>query len=200
MKCYELKDDTLREGLLISDGSGPPRICVTGDEALSIPLNDSSVSIYKKVPPLAPVRMKYAAFTKDRQELLFSKKVDKTALVRLEIRGGAGGLVTCTSCAFGQAQKDDSIEVEKVYEVFPSVGIEVLGDHWEFPYPWTAGAERIELLLTMHPHSQFRVFRTGHLRGLRKNMFVSWDGFELMVTPPKKETLRLPVEGVELSL
>lgn len=203
MKCYELKDDVKTKGLLISDGSGPPRINVT--ESFFFPLARSAAAIFERQAKIAPIRTKYLAFTKDEKELLFSKKIDETALVRLDVRGGVDGLVACSACSFKQVRLESG--VEKVYDAFPPPGLTVLAPEgsdplWENRYPWTGDTERIVIMLTMMKGSSFHVHRTGHLRGLRKNMFVSWDGFELLVTPPKKETLRLPVTtgGEQLSV
>jgi hypothetical protein len=203
MKCYELKDDTKAEGLLISDESGPPRIRVT--DTFFFALAHPSVVIYERQPKLAPIRTKYLAFTRDERELTFSMKVDETALLRLDVRGGIGGTVSCSACSFKQTEGERGIE--KVYDAFPSAGVHVLAPEeddplWVDRYPWTGDVERLEILLMMKRGSSFHVQRTGHLRGLRKNMFVSWDGFELLVTPPKKETLRPPVEtgGEQLTM
>jgi hypothetical protein len=195
MKCYELKDDVLVEGLLITpDESGLPLVRVKSSDSTGFALDRGSAAVYKKIPALAPIRMKYGSFSRDGRELVLSRKVDRTALLRLDVHGGVGGVVTCTACAFSQEEKD-GFEVEKVYEIFPSVGVHVLGEGWEAPYPWTAGTPHLEMMITMFPGSSFRVFRTGHLRGLRKNMFVSWDGYDLQVTPPRRDAQR-PADDV----
>lgn len=200
MKCYELKEDSLVPGLLIDDELGPPHVRVDGLNW--IPLDRPSVAIYAEVPKLAPIRAKYMTFTKDNEKLIFSKKVDKTAFVLINVHGGVGGLVTCTACSFSNVEKDGMV-VEKGYHMFPPPGVNVLGPVLEDePNQWELGAPQLVLGMTMIPGASFRVHRTGHLRGLRKNMYVSWDGCELLVTPPLKQNVSLSevVGGEQLSM
>lgn len=184
MKCYELKDDTLREGLLITDESGPPRINITTDGAFSLPLDPRLADVYRRAPRIASIRQHYATLGRDRKTISTPKKSDQLALLRLSVRGGENGDVSLTGCAFDEDVNLDEGRVDKLYRPFPSQGIELLGDSPE-PGPWF-GTDFLELALIMIPGASFRVSRSGQLHGARMHTYLYWNGYKLIDTPTKK--------------
>lgn len=183
MKCYELKDDTLREGLLITDESGSPRINITTDGGIFLPLDTRLADVYQRAPKIAPIRQHTAILGKDRRTLSSPRKTDQLALVRLSVAGGENGTVSLSGCAFDENVNEHEGRVDKLYRPFPSQGIELLGNYEE-PEPWF-GSDRLELALIMLPGASFRVSRDGQLHGARMHTYLYWNGYKLIDTPKK---------------
>lgn len=187
MKCFELKNDTLREGLLIDDESGLPRINVSSDKKKYLELDARLTAIYQRAPKIAPIRMHYAALSKDRKTISMSKKNDHLALLLICALAGQGGDVTLSGCAFQETVMPGEARVQKLYGPFPSEGIEVLGEVPEMA-PWFGGATVLELAVLMLPGASFRVTRTGKVHAARPHTYLYWNGYQMIDTPKKTDT------------
>ncbi len=198
MKCFELKNDTLREGLLITDEAGPPRVNVTTSGSFFLPLDSHLASIYRQAPKIAPIRQHEVTLSRDLRTLSSPRRHDRMALLLLHLEGGQEGDVSLSSCAFEERVPETNERVEKLYRTFPSQGVRVLGDHPE-PEPWFGEAKILELVVVMLAGAAFRITRTGR-HDSRVNTFLHWNGFRMIDTPHKKKTQPRPDYPNEASM
>ena len=192
MKCFELKNDTLKEGLPITDVAGLPRVNVTRDGSTFLAFDERLQQTRAKAPKIAgyELRLLDASLTKTLRTLTppkFKHGVlvnDKLALLLLTLDGGKDGDVTLSACAFEEAILDAD-RVDKLYRPFPPQGIEILGT-FEEPPPWCGGSTALDLALIMIAGASIRIARTGHLTNARRTTYLSWTGYELIDRPYRK--------------
>ena len=187
MKCFELKNDILREGLLIDDDAGLPRISLSSDKKSYLELDGRLKGIYERAPKIAPIRMHYMSLSKDRKVVGMPRKNDRLALLLLFVAAGQGGDVTLSACSYQETVYEGEERVKKLYAPFPPVGIEVLGEVPEAA-PWYGGATILELAIVMMPGASFKVSRTGKVHAARPHTYLYWNGFQLVDTPKKVDT------------
>lgn len=191
MRCFELKEGEVVSGLKVQRYGGAfdiePCVHITSSGEFYFSLDESLVTVTKKVPQVLGVRLYKAEMTADM--LAVERVQDRAALVRIEAAAGEGGSVMLTSCAFQEFLRGRT--VEKAYMQFPSIGVSPLGEVSESP-PWRVGADKIELAVVMQAKSSFRIQRTGRLQGEGRETFVRWDGRRLTAVTPgrRKETPR----------
>lgn len=189
MRCFELRDDTLNDGLLIDLEGGSPRVIVDYSVSSFVALAPEPAQEVLRCPE--PWRDGLRLYRTDVTDegLNTPKKNDRMALVRLHVNGGRGGLVTLTSGAYEDLLFEKEQRVEKGFRQFPPVGVNVV-EEAETPdglAPWIVGAERLELLIVMQHGSCFRVHRTGNLKGLLRDLFVEWHAYEGPKLRPSKK-------------
>lgn len=186
MRCYELKNDTLREGLLITDESGLPAIQVA--EGHFLPLEPRMAKVYARAPKVAPIRLHFTSITKDMKSLTMAGKNDRMALVHLELEGGEGGDVSLSACAFDERIEEERAKVKKLYRPFPSEGVLVIGNVVD-PPPWFGESNRLRLTVIMLEGASLRVTRSGRIPpSVRQNTFLYWSGTRMYDTPHRKGT------------
>ena len=190
MHCFELRQNELLEGIPVTSGPEVPRVNVTGNGEYYFPLDDRLVrAVNMRVVKQLECRLKWARVSNDGECLTTVDKNDRVALVRLALRGGIGGQVTLTSCAYQEmvvnAGKPNE-EVTKLFRGFPSAGVTIMGAQatCEDPTPWSVGCESLELAVAMIPGASFRIHLTGQI-GRHQNVetFVRWRGHRLYVSP-----------------
>ncbi len=184
MKCFELRDDMMKEGLLVSNDAGLSCVKITMDGQRVLPLDKMMANAFDRAPKLAPIRLIYATLTKDLKSIACSRKADRCALLRIDVGAGQGGQVSLSACSFQDNLTENGV-VQKLYSTFPPQGVQVLGAYDE-PEPWF-GDQRLELVMIMLQNASFRINRTGRLGELRQNTYIQWDGFRLRITPEAKK-------------
>lgn len=189
MRCFELRDDTLVDGLAIDVEGGSPRVSVAYSGGSFVALAPEPAKEVLRCPE--PWRDGLRLYRTDvtNEGLNSPKKNDRMALVRLDVRGGQGGLVTLTSGAYEDLLLEKEQRVEKGFRLFPPVGVSIVEEE-EAPdgiSPWIVGAEHLELLIVMQHGACFRVHRTGNLKGLLRDLFVEWHAYEGPKLRPSKK-------------
>lgn len=185
MKCFELLDDDCILGLPVA-AQGFPRVNITSSGEMSWPLIPTSAEHFRQlVDPLKPlVRVGEVLLTGDG--LAPTRRHDRKALMRIDVRAGEGGLVTLTSGSYEDYLDEKDDRVEKLFHRFPCKGVNVV----TAPHPvdgvdvWDDNVTRIELLIVLTHGACFRVHRTGKLNGLLRDRFVEWDAFHGMKLRP----------------
>jgi hypothetical protein len=186
MKCFELKNDTLREGLLIEDDAGLPRINLSSDKKNYLEFDNRLKEVYQRAPKIAPIRMHYLSMSKDKKRVSTPRRNDRLALLVLFVAAGQGGDVTLSACSYQDTILPGEERVHKAYAPFPPTGVNLVTE--VPPFVWAGGAATIELSVVMMPGASFRISRTGKLHVARPHTYLYWNGHQMVDTPKKVDS------------
>lgn len=185
MRCFELTDTRIIEGLKVQPGPDQPHVNITSDGELYAPIDPALATLIAKASAArsSPIRMRFATVMNDG-EFLTSSKQGNEALVRVDVSAARGGKVTL-SASNDRGETFENQRVVKCFGPFPSLGIYILAPALAIPLeqrPWTMGTQRLELAIVMLPGASFRIFRSKTEMGIPANSYVLWTGAKLEMT------------------
>lgn len=202
MRCFELTDTRIIEGLRVQPGPDLPYINVTSDGELYCPIDPSLHSLIARASAARsnPIRMLNVTVMPDGESIT-SCTPGTEALVRLDVSASRGGKVTL-SASNDRGEVIERGRVVKRFGPFPSVGTAVMCPLLNLPFderPWTLGAPRLEMMIVMTPGASFRIFRSRTSGGIPMNSYILWTGMKLEMTkvqeqrPPRASALQATV-------
>jgi hypothetical protein len=185
MRCFELTDTRIIEGLKVQPGPDLPHINITSDGELYAPVDPTLTALIARASMArsSPIRLRFATVMNDGEFIAASKQGNE-ALVRVDVSAPRGGRVTL-SASNDRGETLEGQRVVKCFGPFPSLGIYILAPALAIPVeqrPWTVGAQRLELAIVMLPGASFRISRSRTELGIPMNSYVLWTGTKLEMT------------------
>jgi hypothetical protein len=196
MRCFELTDRRVVEGLRVYPGTDLPHVPperrvphvvkVSSDGELFFPLDVSITPVLQRMAEVRPgsVPRMHCAMVMPDGESLTSCRPSQEALVRIDVTAGRGGKVFLTA-ANDRGEVVDGRRITRCFGPFPSLGVAVLMPMTSDRYdkrPWSIGMSRLELAAVMMAGASFRIHRTVPPPGVRATSYVDWTGHQLKVT------------------
>lgn len=183
MHCFEINDQRVVEGLRVQPDPKAPFIEITSDGVHFISIDPKLAELVQRAAAndRRPIRIERLTMSPGGDCFTSGGRED-TALVRIDVSSGKGGLVTL-SAANDRGEKLERNRVTKSFGPFPPLGIVVHGPEEAKTHElWTSGAPRLELFVEMAVGASFRIVRTRPIHGVPSIAFVTWTGKKLDMT------------------